>query len=79
MIAHDYAKALFELQSPSVENLRKVLEHRGHMKLLPKIFAEYQKLQLQKERIENYKKETPESRRSRVLVQLYKKLISTTN
>lgn len=76
MIAQDYAKALFELEKPSTKNLRAVLERRGHMKLLPKIFAEYQKLILQKERTEQYKKVTPQSERTRVLVQLYKKLIA---
>ena len=74
MISRDYAKALFALDKPSVKRLREVLETRGHVKLLPQIFSEYQKLKLQKERSQMHSNITPERERNRVLLELYKKL-----
>ena len=77
MIAADYAKALFELGGTSarLKSLRGVLKRRGHEKLLPQIFAEYQKLELGKARLAKHTKVTPGQERTRVLLELYKKLI----
>lgn len=76
MIAQDYAKALFELEKPSLPRLREALMRRGHLKLMPRIFAEYQKLLLQKERHKVHAKITPERERTRMLLELYKKMIN---
>jgi len=79
-----YARALFALieESPRkaatyLHNLDGVLKTRGHQKLLPKIFSEYQKLQLTKERITKHKEATPEEERTRILLELYRKLTKT--
>lgn len=74
MIAKDYARALFEIEKPSVVRLRAALERKGHLKLMPRIFAEYQKLALSKERSVARAEVSPEQERTRVLLQLYKKL-----
>ena len=75
-IAQQYAKALFEIEKPSAVSLRKALEKRGHIKLLPRIFAEYKKLQLGQKRREQAQTINPGQERTRVLLELYKKLIS---
>lgn len=79
-----YARALFLLVEDHpqkgleyLENLRRTLVRRGHGKLFPRVFAEYKKLVLRKERAESRAKETPEQERVRVLVELYRKLIQT--
>ena len=79
-----YARALFALieESPKkaatyLHNLDSVLKSRGHQKLLPKIFSEYQKLQLAQERITHHKETTPEQERTRTLLELYRKLTKT--
>ena len=75
MIAHDYAKALCQLKpTPSVSRLKALLRARGHEKLLPQIFREYQKLLLQESRIELHEKVTPKKEQTRVLLELYRKL-----
>lgn len=81
MIATDYAKALFELggSEKRLASLRSVLKRRGHEKLLPQIYAEYRKLALGKERLAKHKEVTPQQERTRVLLELYKKLTSTGN
>ncbi|MES2202769.1 MAG: hypothetical protein V4474_00350 [Patescibacteria group bacterium] len=78
-LAAQYAKALAEVDKPTMASLRAALERRGHSKLLPRIFAEYEKLQLQKER--RVKQQTPskEQERTRTLLELYKKLVATPN
>ena len=77
MIATDYAKALYQLTGKSdvLGNLRTVLKRRGHEKLLPQIFAEYKKLVLGAERLAKHKEVTPGKEQTRVLLELYKKLI----
>jgi hypothetical protein len=79
-----YARALFALieEKPKkaaeyLHNLDGVLKRRGHQKLLPKIFSEYQKLQLAKERIAQHKTLTPQQERTRQLLELYRKLTQT--
>ena len=77
-IASQYAKALHTLQTPNaatLKNLRAALEARGHIRLLPQIFNEYTKLALHDKRLEQYKKVTPEKENTRMLLELYKKLI----
>ncbi len=84
MNASYYARALFALieESPKkaatyLHNLDGVLKSRGHQKLLPKIFSEFQKLQMAKERSEKYQQESPEQERTRTLLELYRKLTKT--
>ncbi len=77
-IAAQYAKALYESQGQDqarLKNLRETLKRRGHEKLLPSIFSEYERLAEKHERLEGYKKTTPEKERTRVLLELYQKLI----
>lgn len=77
MIAADYAKALYELggSAARLSKLKDVLKSRGHEALLPKIFAEYQKLELAESRRQKAAEVTPERERTRVLLELYNKLI----
>lgn len=82
MIEKDYAKALLELNNRTsdvrlLKNLRGALARRGHQKLLPRIFAEYQKLLLAQKRSSMHREVTPERERSRVLLELYRKLIAS--
>jgi hypothetical protein len=76
MQASDYAKALYETGSnpKHLKSLRAILARRGHEKLLPRILSEYQKLQLGAARLAKHKKVTPQSERTRVLLELYRKL-----
>ena len=77
-LAAQYARALHESEAPDeakLKNLREALLRRGHEKLLPRIFTEYERLVEKKERLEEYKKVTPEKERTRILLELYKKLI----
>lgn len=77
MIATDYAKALYQLgEEADIKTLRDILKRRGHEKLLPQIYAEYEKLVTAQKRLDMHKAVTPEKERTRVLVDLYKKLIS---
>ncbi|MDE1924659.1 MAG: hypothetical protein KGH79_00555 [Patescibacteria group bacterium] len=80
-IARIYAQALFEMveAKPSstkvfLANLQKALKRRGHQKLLPAILNEYQKLETAAARRALYAKVTPEMERTRILMQLYRKL-----
>jgi len=77
MIAKEYAQALFELKAPNLAVVRAVLARRGHEKLLPAIYAEYQKLVLKTERLRVHGSVTPEKERARVLRELYQKLVAT--
>jgi F0F1-type ATP synthase delta subunit len=79
--AHSYARALFEMLETSpqhskvfFENLQKTLKRRGHQKLLPRIMSEYEKLDTAHQRRDLYATVTPQMERTRVLMQLYKKL-----
>jgi len=76
-LAAQYAKALYESEASEarLKNLRKVLVRRGHEKLLPRIFTEYERLVEKEERLAEYKKVTPEKERTRILLELYKKLV----
>jgi F0F1-type ATP synthase delta subunit len=62
-LATSYAKALFEVakrdttSAPEVfKNLRESLRRRGHEKLLPRIYSEFEKLELGEERLKEYKR-----------------------
>ncbi len=76
MLARDYAQGLYELGG-KVEHLaplRQVLERRGHLKLLPQILAEYQKMEEYDARLTKHKEETPEQAETRILLELYRTL-----
>ena len=82
--AGEYARALFELveRDPSntsayVANLTKALKERGYEKLLSKIASEFEKIALRKERSARYRAVTPERERTRVLLELYRRLVAT--
>lgn len=83
-IAASYAKALHDLVTKDasnsaayIKNLAASLQKRGHIKLMPAIVSEYQKLDIQAERSKQHSKVTPEKERTRVLLGLYKKLVET--
>ena len=73
-----YAQALYtaDTKDPkkSLATLQRTLEARGHEKLLPKIFFEYQKLEVRANRLAMHKKITPERERTRILFELYRTL-----
>ena len=75
-----YAHALYETQSKEpkkvLDVLRQTLRARGHEKLLPKIYSEYEKLQVRAKRLAMHKTVTPERERTRVLLELYNKLVA---
>ncbi len=79
MIETDYAKALYSLNPDKshLASLRNLLKRRGHEQLLPRIFSEYKKLVLAEERRERAAEITPEAERTRILLELYRKLIHT--
>ncbi len=79
-----YAKAMYSLvggksdvSKPYLAHLRTVLARRGHQKLLPAIFTEYEKLELAAQRSKSRATITPESERTRILLELYRRLVST--
>lgn len=78
-LASQYAKALHRSHEEHphkstslVQGLRQALERRGHMRLLPRIALEYEKLELRKKRAP---RESAERERTRVLLALYRHLI----
>lgn len=80
-LAGSYARALFELVSKDaakgteyLKGLRQALANRGHEKLLPRIYAEFQTLMLKAERTKFQNTITPEAERTRQLLELYRKL-----
>ena len=82
-IAAQYATGLRELVEKHPErgreyltNLRAVLQRRGHEKLLSRIFSEYEKLELYDARRVQHARVTPEMRRTRALLELYRKFIA---
>lgn len=77
-LAQQYAKALAQAQrehpkssAKLIEGLKEALARRGHQTLLPRVYAEYEKLQLRKSRVPEV---TPEKERTRTLLQLYRHL-----
>lgn len=83
ILATQYAKALYELVSDEpgkgktfLKNLQVTLKRRGHEKLIHQIMQEYEHLELAEERVAQAKAVTPERERTRVLFELYKKLIA---
>ncbi len=78
MTAADYAQAIYRAGSKaSSARVREALARRGHSKLLPQIYREYQKIVLQKKRHEAHARSTPARERTRVLLELYRKLVSS--
>ena len=76
MIETDYAKALYALNPDKshLANLRSLLKRRGHEKLLPRIYSEYKKLVLEEHRRKQSAHVTPEAEKTRILLELYRKL-----
>ena len=79
-----YAQALHALieekperSSEYLSNLKKVLERRGHQKLLPRIYSAYIKIVEHKERSKTYATLSPETKRTRALLELYRTLVAT--
>jgi F0F1-type ATP synthase delta subunit len=75
-----YAEALYKAEQRKAakehsKNLVTALKRRGHLALLPRIVAEYEKLAERDERSKKYKEVTPESEQTRVLLELYQKLV----
>ncbi len=82
-LATQYARALHQLVSEQprsgsvyIKGLSEALAKRGHQKLLPQIMREYEKLAVMGERVERSRSVTPERERTRVLFELYKKLVA---
>jgi hypothetical protein len=82
-LADQYAKALHELVSEHPDrsdaylvNLRQSLKRRDHEKLLPRIFEAYKIIESGQARRTRVSQTTPETRRTRMLVELYKKLLT---
>lgn len=76
MLSRDYAQGLYELggKEEHLAPLKKVLERRGHLKLLPQILAEYRKLGERDARMARHKEESPEQAQTRILLELYRTL-----
>ncbi len=78
MKAIEYAQAIYDAKEKvTVPRVREALERRGHLKLMPQIYREYEKLLLRRSRLLAHQKTTPTKERTRVLLELYKKLIAT--
>ena len=82
IIASQYARALHSLvkENPAkgkefLHGLRSALKRRHHEKLLPQIYAEYEKLEVTHKRTQRAREVTPERERTRILFELYKKLV----
>lgn len=81
-LARMYAEALYKTGRGKVEkehgkHLVIALKRRGHLALLPRIAAEYEKLLERESRSDRYKKVTQESEQTRVLLELYQKLVNS--
>ena len=83
-LSSDYARALFEVAAKEpakgpeyIKNLRAALARRGHEKLLPRILSDYQMLAVKQERAKAHRAINPEQERTRVLLELYRKLITS--
>ncbi len=82
-LPQQYAQALYSLIEVSPKkgkeytaNLKEALKRRGHERLLPSIFSELQKLQLKDDREHARESELQESERTRILLELYRTLIT---
>ena len=79
--AQQYAQALFSVEGTQARaaaaRARELLASRGHLKLLPRVVAEYEKLALMAKRRELRKAPSPETERTRILLQLYRKLVAS--
>ena len=82
--AQRYAQAIYNAQAEHTTaaqaffaRVREALARRGHEKLLPRIASEYEKLLLRDARREAHEEITPEGERARVLLQLYRKLVTS--
>ncbi len=80
-LAGTYARALYDAVAKDaarggeyLKSLREALARRGHQKLFPKIFSEYQALALKEERSKVHSKITPEQEQTRILLELYRKM-----
>lgn len=79
-LARQYAEALYRAQGKDKEKIKHLIEalvRRGHLKLLPRIYAAYRTLDERRARIAAYRTLTPERARRRMLIELYKKLVSS--
>ncbi|MGH7141425.1 MAG: hypothetical protein ACREGH_02215 [Minisyncoccia bacterium] len=83
-LSEQYARALRELVAKNPDrashyfrNLRGVLARRGHEKLLRRVVDSYTALEVGAERQARAGLSTKEERRMRMLVELYRKLISS--
>lgn len=84
-IAATYARMLYRTAAEhpgeaaeALQTLIATLKARQVEKMLPAIYAEFQKLALHGERQALHLAITPERERTRVLLELYRKLIATT-
>lgn len=82
-IAKQYAQGLYDVEREHQQaskaffaRVREALVRRGHQKLLPRIASAYEMLLVRERRREASLQMTPEGERMRVLLQLYRKLIS---
>ncbi len=79
-LATQYAVAVYQSSAPDakkVEGLRQALKRRGHEKLLPRILAEYEKLAERERRSKQYRTITPAQEQTRILLELYQKLVQS--
>ncbi|MEI7719983.1 MAG: hypothetical protein WCI89_02110 [bacterium] len=83
-LQQQYAHALHDLVSTAPEHSRtyltglmQTLKKKGHIKLAPQILVQYQQIIETKKRSEKYTHVTEESERTRVLLELYRKLVAT--
>lgn len=76
MLSRDYAQGLYELggKPEHLAPLREVLKRRGHLKLLPQILVEFEKIREHDARIAKHKEESPEQAQTRILLELYRTL-----
>ena len=83
-LEQQYARALHDLVAAApaksaeyVAGLRQTLERKGHQTLMPRIYSQYVSLVERKERSRSYAKASPESERTRILLELYRALVAT--
>ena len=83
-LEQQYAQALYELVSKNparsseyLTGLTQTLSRKGHQKLMPRIYSQYCSILERGERSKKYAAITPESERTRILVELYRTLVAT--
>ena len=83
-LSASYARALHDAVSKDenrgaelLKNLRAALARRGHEKLLPRIFSDYQTLVTKEERSKVQQTVSPEAEQTRILLELYRKLTTS--